>query len=270
MKRAFLIFLVLAGMAACAGRDETKKSGGVRKIAPGMLRFDESSSTAVISDAQKFIIPVPAYGASGEPLVYPKGHERAGQPILDYEGKAIGERGVVFFNEKDQSWQAVAGDGQGVIIINEVTKDQADKIYDRIGQFQTDPGKLTVDQLKAVLDKAREELGLRDMYNSTRSFIKLKMTPVMASSVPSAGGQPIEAYGLMKRDDRDVCQAVYIPGRFEFEGPAATPQVFEDGGVIVKQGAEMRGVQPEIFIRTYRLADGTPITSPRDVKAQGN
>jgi hypothetical protein len=40
--------------------------------------------------------------------------------------------------------------------------------------------------------------------------------------------------------------------------------------MIVKQGAEMRGVQPDIFIRTYQLADGKPITSPRDVKAQEN
>lgn len=264
------MFLVLAVMSACAGSDETKQSPDVRKITPDMLRFDESSSTPVISSAQKFIIPVAAYGASGEPLIYPKSHERAGKPIVDYEGKPIGDRGVVFFNAKDKSWQAVAGDGQGVIIINEVTKDQADKIYERIRQIQTDPGKLTVDQLKAILDYAREELGLRDMYNSTRTFINTKMTPVMASEVPQAEGKPIEAYGLMKRDDRDVCQAVYIPGRFEFEGPAATPQVFADGGVIVKQGTEMRGVQPEIFIRTYRLADGKPITSPRDVKAQGN
>ena len=270
MKRSLLMFLVLAAIPGCAMNDATKQSKDVRKITPDMLRFDESSSTAVISGAQKFIIPVPAYEARGEPLIYPKSNERAGQPIVDYEGKAIGERGVVFFNAKDQSWQAVAGDGQGVIIINEVTKDQADKIYDRIKQLQTDPGKLTVDQLKSVLEYAREELSLRDMYNSTRSFIKLKMTPVVASEVPRAGEQPIEAYGLMKRDDRDVCQAVYIPGKFEFEGPAATPQVFEDGGVIVKQGAEMRGVQPEIFIRTYRLADGKPLTSARDVKAQGN
>jgi hypothetical protein len=149
-------------------------------------------------------------------------------------------------------------------------KGASGKIYDKIKQFQTDPQKLSVDQLKKVLDYTRQELGLGDMYNSTRSFIKLKMTPVVASETPRAGGQPIEAYGLMKRDDRDVCQAVYIPGRFVFEGPAATPQVFEDGGVIVKQGAEMRGVQPEIFIRRYQLADGKPITSPRDVKAQEN
>src|SRR4030095_15349769 len=114
MKRSLLMCLVLAGMSGCAANDAIKQSKDVRKITPDMLRFDESSSTAVISGAQDFIIPVPAYGASGEPLIYPKSHERAGQPIVDYEGKAIGERGVVFFNAKDQSWQGgVGGGGQG-------------------------------------------------------------------------------------------------------------------------------------------------------------
>jgi hypothetical protein len=270
MRITLLVFLALGGISGCALSDTTKQGGEMRKITSDMLRFDESSSTAVISGAQKFIIPIPAYGVSGEPLIYPQSHERAGQRIVDYEGKTIGERGVVFFNAKDQSWQAVAGDGNGVIIVNEVTKEQADKIYGKIEQFHADPQKLSVDQLKKVLDYAREELGLRDMYNSTRSFIKLKMTPVSASEARRAVGQPIEAYGLMKRDDRDICQAVYIPGKFVFEGPAATPQVFEDGGVIVKQGSEMRGVQPEIFIRTYQFSDGKAIPSPRDVKTQGN
>src|SRR5262245_25643133 len=109
MKRALLMCLLLAGMPGCAASDATTQRSDGRKLAPAMVRFDESSSTAVISGAQKFIIPVPAYGASGEPLIYPKSHEHAGQPIVDYEGKAIGERGVVFFNAKDQSWQAVAG-----------------------------------------------------------------------------------------------------------------------------------------------------------------
>lgn len=54
----------------------------VRKITPADLRFDRSSSTAVISSAQKFIIPVSQLGPSGEPLVYPKGHEKVGLPIL--------------------------------------------------------------------------------------------------------------------------------------------------------------------------------------------
>jgi hypothetical protein len=248
-----------------------QQSNEARKITPSALKFDEASSTAVISSAQKFILPVPAFGQGGEPLVYPEGDPKAGKQILDYEGKTIGERGLVFFNAKDKSWQAVQGDGSGVVIINEVTKDQADRLHAKIREFQQDPRKLTLDQFKRVLDYARNDLSLGDMYNSTVSFIKSKMTPVSESDTPHTSGAEVEAFGLMKRDDRDVCQAVYIPGRFVFEGPAVTPQVFENGGVIVRQGNEFRGVQPDIFARTYRLANGNPVASvATDLKSQAN
>ena len=121
----------------------------------------------MISSAQKFIIPVPALGDSGEPLLYPEGDEKSGKSIVDYEGKPIGERGLVFFNAKDKSWQAVAGDGQGVIIVNEVTKEQGDRLDEKIRSFQADPNKLTLTQLKQVLDFARDELELGDMYSLT-------------------------------------------------------------------------------------------------------
>lgn len=243
---------------------------GVRKVAPADLRFDQESSTVVISSAQKFIIPVPAFKQKGDPLVYPRGHERADQPILDYQGKPVGDRGLVFFNGKDRSWQAVQGDGQGVIIINEVNEERASKLYQKVREFQEDPNNLTVNQFKEVLDYAQNQLELKDMYNSTRSFIKSKMTPVVASDMPRVGGKEVEAFGLMKRDDRDVCQAVFVPGRFVFAGPAATPQLFENGGVLVKQGEDVRGVQPEIFVRTYKFRDGKPISSPaNDLKVQG-
>jgi hypothetical protein len=104
------------------------------------------------------------------------------------------------------------------------------------------------------------------MCNSTRSFVQTKMTPALAGELPRANGQEIGDYGLKKRDDRDVCNAIYVPGKFVFEGPAASPQVFENGGVIVEQGGTIRGVQPDIFVRTYRLHDGRPITSLTDLK----
>jgi hypothetical protein len=53
-------------------------------------------STPVISQAQKFIIPVAAFG--GDALVYPESYPQAGQPVLDYQEKPIGERGLVFYN----------------------------------------------------------------------------------------------------------------------------------------------------------------------------
>jgi hypothetical protein len=197
--------------------------------------------------------------------VYPRDDARAGQPILDYEGKPIGERGLVFFNAKDRSWQAVAGDGRGVIIINEVTPEQADKLDARIRRLRPDPNQLTVAELKQVLDFARDELGLGDIYNSDRSFVSAKMTPAAPDGSPIASGTSIEAYGLMKRDQGEICYALHVPGKFVFEGPAATPQVFADGGVIVRQGDEFRGVQPDVFLRTYRFEDGKAITALTEI-----
>lgn len=137
-----------------------------------------------------------------------------------------------------------------------MTQEQAEKLNQKVLEFNPDPNQLTLNQLKQALDFARTELKLGDMYNSTRSFVKAKMTPVTP-----AEGRDVEAYGLKKRDDRDVCQAVYIPGKFVFEGPAASPQVFDNGGVIVEQGDKFRGVQPDVFMRTYRLQDGRPVAS---------
>lgn len=228
-----------------------------RRVVAAELRVDASTATPVISSAQKFIIPVPALAGGGEPLRYPDGHENAGAPIMDFEGKPVAERGLVFFNDKDKTVQAVAGDGEGVVIINEVTLEHAAEIERKIAEFSKDPEALTVGQLRQVLEFARADLKLGDMYNSTRAFVRGRMTPVMTDQTRETPAST--DYGLKKRDDRDICYAVYVPGSFVFEGPAATPQVFENGGVIVAQGVELRGVQPDIFVRTYRLADGRGI-----------
>jgi len=245
----------------CSEKLAQLNSTETRKIEPSDLQTGEGLSTPVISNAQKFILPIPAWGESGEPLVYPASYEKAGQPILDYEGKPVGERGIVFFNGKDQSWQAVKGDGEGVIIINEVTPEQAQALYRKVREFQPDPNNLTLEQMKQVLAFAQNDMGLVDVYNSSRSFVKENMTPAIANEVPKLNGKEIEAYGFKKRDGRDINQAIYISGAFTFVGPAASPQEFKNGGVIIEQGGKMRGVQPDIFVRTYKLSDGRSISS---------
>ena len=256
---------------ACSLKAAQQNQTGIRRIAPADLKVGSDYSTSVISNAQKFIIPVPAFVQGGEPLVYPQSYEKAGQPILDYTGKPVGDRGLVFFNGKDKSWQAVKGDGEGVIIINEVTQEQAKKLYQKVQELKPDPNSLTLDELKQVLSFAQQQLGLIDMYNSSQAFVQEKMTPVIAGEVPKVNGNEVKAYGFVKRDDRDVNQAIYIPGEFVFEGPAASPQEFKDGGVIVEQGGKMRGVQPDIFVRTYKLSDGRSISSvTADLKTQCN
>jgi hypothetical protein len=215
--------------------------------------LDFSGALKVISSAQKFVIPVPAFPAGGEPLVYPEG-EKKGLPIADWQGKPIGEAGVVFFNGKDKSWQAASGNGSAVIIMNQVTEAQAEKLdrYVRT-QFAHRPNLgFSVNELKQVLDYARNDLGIVDMYNSDQKFIASKMSRV-------GNDTGVAAYGLHKRDDRDICEAVYVGGKGEFQGPAATPQQFENGAVIVRQGDSVRLIQPEIFAETYRQANGAKL-----------
>jgi len=239
-----------------------------RVIKPSDLKIGPSFSTSVVSDGQKFILPVPSFKADGEPLVYPSGHEKAGQPILDHEGHKIGDKGIVFFNYKDSSCQAAAGDGEAVIIINEVDEQQAAKLHKKVMSLQTDVSKLTLKELKEIIAFAKDELALTDMYNSTRSYIKNKMSAF--GDVPGTQKQREDlAYGLKKRNSNDINQAVYIAGAFVFEGPAASPQKFNDGGVIVESKGKMRGVQPNIFVRTYKLANGNPIRdASKDIKRQ--
>ena len=267
MSRNAVITLFVGVTANFACSDAAPPAAGkpretFRRVTADELKLDETSGTAVISSAQKFIIPVPVFGSAGEPLRYPASHEKAGQPIVDFEGKPIGERGLVFFNDKDKTIQAVAGDGEGVIIINEVTEQQADRLDRKLAGLAKNLGSLTPGQLKDTLEFARNDLQLGDMYNSTRSFVRTRMTPaVPGQRLQFEAGQASGEYGFKKRDDRDICHAVYIAGALVFEGPAASEQVFEEGAVIVKQGTDVRGVQPDIFARTYRLADGRAITS---------
>lgn len=210
-------------------------------------------STSVISDAYKFVIPVPALGESAEPLVYPSDHAQAGKPILDYKNRPIGGRGLVFFNEKDQAYQAVPADGTGVIIINEVQPAQAEKLDAKVRSLTNNPAALTCNQLKEILTYARTKLALVDVYNSTRSYVTEKLVPTLQEKTIEI------CYGSKKRNNEDIYQAIYVLGAFALKGVTATEQLFRNGGVVLNQQGELWGIQPEVFIATYRLANGNPI-----------
>jgi hypothetical protein len=215
---------------------------------------DFSGAKPVISAAQKFVIPVAAF-ADADPLVDPRGTEKAGRPITDWQGNPIGEKGIVFYNQIGRCWQAAPSDGCSVIIINEVTAEQAVALE----KFARDLGEsisaLSKSSLELLLAYARSALGLVDMYNSNDEFVRSKMTPVRGG-----GDRAVRPSGLMKRDDRDICQAVFVTGPAHFQGPAVTAQqIPADGAFIVRQDASYRMVDKSAMLRTYMNADGSPL-----------
>jgi len=249
----------LAKLAGISSASETKE---IPTITAGQVKWDTGAD--VVSNAQKFVIPVPNF--EGEALVYPEGakdkqgNDIGGTSIKDWQGQPIGDKGVVFYNQKDDAWQAVKSDGQGVIIMNQMTEDQAKLMMDKIGG---DPNKMTLEQFKDVLSYANsDEVACKDMYNSDRGFISKKMNAMEASSTG------IPQFGLFRRDDRDVCKALLAEGPAEFEAPTTggitvKQPIPEEGGILVRQPDGQvflyRKVDLEVFVDTYTIKDGTKV-----------
>src|SRR5579872_1001517 len=221
----------------------------MRTVSADDLDFSDEASSLVFSDTLRFILPVPRLRDGGEPLTPPPG-EKAGESFQDGRGRPIQGRGIVFYNPDDACWQAAPGDGTAVIIISPVDEAQGGKLARKVRSLAAPPRRLRLDDLKAVIRYAIDELKIRAAYNSTRAFVAERMTPIDPTNR--------RGLGLHWRRARDPCHAVWVPGDGRFRGPAATPQAFKDWAVILRQGDETRLIQPESFEATYRFADGRP------------
>lgn len=211
--------------------------------------FGDGASTLVYSDSLRFILPVPKLEGGGEPLDPPPGEEARGS-FKDRHGRTIEGRGIVFFNPTDDCWQVARGNGAAVIIMAPVTEDQGDALLAKVRSLSRDPERLTLEQLKAVIRYAIDNLKMRGVFDSTRTYVAERMTPVDPAAPPGLG--------LHRRKVHDYCYAVFVPGAGRFLGPAATPQVFKNGAVILRQGDDVRLLQPNWFSVHYRFPDGRP------------
>ena len=107
------------------------------------------------------------------------------------------------------------------------------ELNNKVQALADNPRQLTLAQLKSLLSYARTKLGLGDMYNSTHQYVSNQLISLPIPNSDSSFDNSI--YGLKKRNETHVYQAIYIPGTFKLTGVAATEQIFQDGGVIVSQ-----------------------------------
>jgi hypothetical protein len=217
--------------------------------------IDFSKARPVVSPAQKFVIPI-AVLHDADRLVYPPGDENAGQPIVDWNGKVLDGKGIVFRNGKDNCCQAALADGHNVIIVNEVSASHARAIENFIRHLAEPIEALSKSSLARLIDHLATELRLVDVYDSTDDFVCSKMIPI-GDSHTTARRRPA---GWMKRNDQDIWQAVFVAGPAEFAGPAPSPQTIPvQGAFIVRQDLKYHLVDSEVMMRTYMNPDGSPL-----------
>jgi hypothetical protein len=217
--------------------------------------IDFASAKAVVSAAQKFIVPVAAF-VDADPLVYPPDTEKAGRPIVDGNGNRVGESGIIFFNSVDRCLQAAAADGRSVIIVNDVSGEQARAIESVISRLGEPIDNLSKAALEELIWVVTTEIGLVDVYNSTDDHVRSRMVPILGLGAVD-GSRPS---GWMRRNDKGVCNAVFVRGPGQFAGPAATPQqIPAQGAFVIRQGEEFRMVDTGVMLSTYVHVDGRPL-----------
>ena len=230
----------------------------MKTITPQML--GKFSGTRCTSKSAKLVIPV---GKLTEPLVFPDDPRTApdmvGKALQDYGPKPKrGSEGLVFWNYKGQCWQGVVSE-VGIILFNEATEKQVEQVIAKIDELTDngDPTTLTADQIRQVLEFANS-IGLGDQYDSYRTYVAEALG--RAGQTPTTSdGTEIADYGWYVRTGKDVWEATYLTGNCEFAGPSGSPEKFDDGGVVIRKGDDMRSVQSDVFERTYMAPDGSPL-----------
>ncbi|WP_020405124.1 hypothetical protein [Hahella ganghwensis] len=199
---------------------------------------DFRKALSVVNRTRRFVIYIPKLHDGGEPLVYPEGCDRAGQ-LMTPGVQGQPDRGVVFFNGKDQAWQSVKGIGEDTILVNDVSDEEADLLLKKYRELIIEHEQIGTTQIKQFLAYATHELGIVDFYNKRRFSVERDMAVIHQDN-------PF----YMEVKNPALHKAIYVPDGFTFDGPVK--QVFPEGAVIVNKGKYSWGVDSGVFLRSYR------------------
>ncbi len=231
--------------------------------------FDFSQSTWVTADPDKprYLLPVgdtPAY-----PLVIPDGYPGAGSLIGDeWNPEMPGAIGLVFQNPEESTadrinWVRVPTDGTAYVIMNHVSREQAEHITEKVSEFHTDPERLTADQYLEVIAFAHG-IGVEATYNTDDAYVlgdpaagKKPAFVGVRAAYEKTGRRP---FGLNTRTG-DALRAVLVPGPVTLSSKNAIGGEFPDGAVLVEvQDGDVAKIQPHTFEHTYLKPNGSKIT----------
>ena len=204
------------------------------------------NALAVIPATQSFLLPIPAFE---------KEDDSNGQMSQNGGTKSSENKGVVFLNSKDKSWQQVRSDGEGVVVINDVSPTQSKALLKKVMQLSNNqPENLDKDKIKLFL-KYTHALGLKDVFQADKNFVESNMNMI---EVWDSG---VENLGFHKYQDKKEVLAVRFSGTVSFDDPAFSKQTYENGCVVVKnEDDKIQVVKPDVFLKSYTKPNGSPVT----------
>lgn len=131
-----------------------------------------------------------------------------------------------FQNYKDNCLQGVRIEGSSVITFMGPNPETSQKLIQIIQEYSADLEQLTPVQISDILERARVELGLQDMYNNDRKGVELHMHPYAEITTNHKYFGPFLPNPM-------ISTAIYIHDSGSFsDGPMVTPQRFENGAFI--------------------------------------
>ena len=227
------------GVAAQSDKAATLPEHHLPLLDPGTIDF--AKGLAVVNRTTRYILPIPRLPGGGEPLLYPPGSEMAGQAVKKL-ADGTPERGVVFFNGEDRGWQAVRGNGEEAVIINDTSKDQARLIAAGIAKLAGSADRLSLQGIKELLVYLRNEVGAIDLYPK-------KLAQAAKETAPMDRGDPLYVRCIKS----EIHRAVLVTHGFVFDGPVR--QVYPQGAVLLTDGRYTWGVGAEVFRRNFKAVD---------------
>ncbi len=205
--------------------------------------IDFRRALTVVNRSKRFVIYVPKLPDGGEPLVFPADSEYAGK-LMTKGVQSKPERGIVFYNGKDNAWQSAKGGGADTILVNDITAQQAHLLLEKYRELGADEKLIGLTEIKKLLAYAINELSIVDFYNKQRASVERDMVVINHNN-------PF----YMEVNKSAVHKAIYVPDGFVFKGPVK--QVFPNGAVIVNKGNFSWGVDTKVFLRSYRAIVGS-------------
>ena len=187
--------------------------------------------------------------------------------IVDWEGKPTGiNKGLIFHNGTDAADQLVEANGNGIMIINNVSDVQSKKLLEMTKLLDSISGENYINSFKTLVKKM-DSIGFVDKYNSTIDYMNKNLRKSPDSDTYVRTNDAMVAHVSMEdmiiEGAGGTSLSIQDPNQTDMKYNVVGHQV-NKGDVILETEDGFRKVDRKVFEETYLNTDGNKF-KPEDL-----